>query len=218
MSLEAYLSTMDLVATWILDASMCLEWTGIGNENIYLGRISLEQNIWVCMKNNHWVLSREREQTFDQAILLYWFAFCCTILRCLWIQSSPNKSLASDLGGRKDRIRLCTHYCNFLSCITSQEHTCGQIWQCSECCSSKICASKQDPCIALLLHPNYFVKLAWFSWSQLPTQNLFHLPFWTPGKAALELTGSCTDISRWLSIQGCIKSNATNAFWRNIIS
>ena len=39
-----------------------LEWTGLGSDNIYLGQISLEQNISVCMKNNRRVLIIHKEQ------------------------------------------------------------------------------------------------------------------------------------------------------------
>jgi len=39
-----------------------LEWTGLGSNNIYLGQVSLEQNMSVRMKNNHRVLIIDKEQ------------------------------------------------------------------------------------------------------------------------------------------------------------
>jgi hypothetical protein len=48
----------------------------------------------------------KQNNTFDQAFLLYWFACCCTTLLCLWTQSSPNKSLASDLKTKNYALKL----------------------------------------------------------------------------------------------------------------
>ena len=39
-----------------------LEGTGLGSNNIYLGQVSLEQNMSVRMKNNHRVLIIDKEQ------------------------------------------------------------------------------------------------------------------------------------------------------------
>jgi len=41
---------------------MVLERTGLGSDNIYLGQISLEQNMPVRMRNNQRVLIIDKEQ------------------------------------------------------------------------------------------------------------------------------------------------------------